>query len=103
MPGRSGGGTGDGLCLPRMLPTFSRSQTSSMVWPLGISNWIDSPCPTSSPRLTRRTSQPALASRISSSPRSSSSSTRKENLSIPIRESVRSRSEWWSSSSQHLR
>ena len=61
MPGRSGGGTGEGLSLPRMLPTFSRSQTSSIVWPEGISNRIDSPCPTSSPREIRSTWQPALA------------------------------------------
>ena len=103
MPGRSGGGTGDGLSLPRMLPSFSSSQTSSMVWPDGISNRIDSPWPTASPREIRSTWQPAFSSRVSSSGRSSSFSTRKENWSIPIRVSARSRSEWWSSSSQHLR
>ena len=58
MPGRSGGGTGAGLCLPRMLPVFSMSQTSSMIWPDGTSKRIDSPCPTASPWLTRETGQP---------------------------------------------
>ena len=58
MPGRSGGGTGEGLRLPRMLPVFSMSQTSSMIWPDGTSKRIDSPCPTASPLLTRATWQP---------------------------------------------
>ena len=58
MPGRSGGGTGDGLRLPRMLPVFSMSQTSSMICPDGTSKRIDSPCPTDSPRDIRVIWQP---------------------------------------------
>ena len=49
---------GAGLRLPRMLPVFSMSQTSSMIWPDGTSKRIDSPCPTASPLLTRATWQP---------------------------------------------
>jgi hypothetical protein len=58
MPRSSGGGIGGGFTLGSRPPTRSTWRTSSMSWPEGVSKRIDSPCPTASPRATRRTGKP---------------------------------------------
>ena len=49
---------GRGFSFGRLPPTFSTSRTSSIGWPLGVSNRIDSPWPTLAPRLIRWTGKP---------------------------------------------
>ena len=49
---------GRGLTEAVARPTISMSWTSSICWPDGVSNRIDSPWPTDSPLDTRRTGYP---------------------------------------------